>query len=65
MDIIMTGALKKYVKVFIDDILIYSRTLEEHLKHLEDVFARQKEAGLKLKTSKCELLKKENKYLRS
>jgi len=35
------------VIVFIDDIIIFSATFEEHLKKLEAVFSRLQEAGLK------------------
>lgn len=49
--------------VFLDDILVYSSSLEEHLGRLENVFRRLKECGLKLKPSKCEFLKSECQYL--
>ena len=39
--------------VYVDDIVVFSRSLEEHQQHLQDVFDRLKEAGLKLKPSKC------------
>jgi len=51
------------VTVYIDDILIYSRTLEEHLSHLKTVMTRLTHAGLKLKPSKCLLVQKEVNYL--
>ena len=41
-----------------DDLLIYSQTEEEHLKHLELVFEKFREAGIKLKMSKYEFLRK-------
>ena len=41
-----------YVSVYLDDILIFSRTLEDHLKHLMEVFKRLLAAGLKLKYGK-------------
>ena len=41
--------------VYLDDIIIYSKTYEEHLERLEAVFTKLKEAGLKLKSSKCRL----------
>ena len=46
-----------------DDIIIFSRTYEEHIFCLEAVFEKLKAAGLKLSPSKCHLFKKEIKYL--
>ena len=40
--------------IFLDDILIFLITFEEHIRRLEAVFSRLHEHGLKLKTSKCE-----------
>lgn len=53
----------KNCKVYIDDILIYSRTLKEHLEHLEQVFKRLDQANLKIKTRKCEFGKNEVEFL--
>ena len=44
------------VLVYLDDVLIYSRTLEEHRKLLRAVFAKFKEFKLHIKESKCHLL---------
>ena len=52
-----------FVSVYIDDILIYSRTLEEHLSHLRLVLERIKSAGLKLKISKCAFVREEVEFL--
>ena len=41
--------LSYFTTVYLDDIIIFSQTEEEHLKHLEIIFGRLKEAGLKLK----------------
>ena len=49
--------------IFLDDILIFSETFEEHLSRLEAVFSRLKQHGLKLKPSKCEFFKSSVKYL--
>ena len=49
--------------VYIDDILVYSRTLKEHLCHLRRVLERIQSAGLKLKISKCVFIRKEVEYL--
>ncbi len=51
------------MSVYIDDILIYSRTLEEHLSHLRLVLERIQNAGLKLKISKCAFVRQEVEYL--
>lgn len=39
--------------VYIDDILVFSETFADHLKHLEELFIRLREANLKLKSKKC------------
>lgn len=49
--------------IFLDDILIFSDTFEEHLKRLEGVFERLEKHGLKLKGSKCEFFKTHVRYL--
>ena len=48
---------------YLDDIIIFSRSEEEHLIHLEKVFQRLQEAGLKLKLEKCSFFKKHIEYL--
>ena len=44
--------------IFLDDILIFSQTFDEHLKRLEGVFERLSRNNLKLKPSKCEFFQK-------
>ena len=49
--------------VYLDDIIIFSDTKEEHLKRLEAVFQKLSAAGLKLKPSKCFFFREEIEYL--
>ncbi|KAK9145104.1 hypothetical protein Sjap_005007 [Stephania japonica] len=55
--------LDRYVIVFIDDILIYSRTREDHESHLRSVLTTLREHRLYAKFSKCEFWMKEVKFL--
>ena len=52
-----------FVSVYIDDVLVFSRTLKEHLEHLRLVITRLAEANLKLKPIKCRFVCKEVEYL--
>jgi transposase InsO family protein len=63
----INSALRRYLDLFctayLDDILIYSRTREEHVEHLRLVLQALREAGLYAKPSKCEFFVKETKFL--
>ena len=49
--------------IYLDDIIVFSKTPEEHLKRLQGVFDKLAKAGLKLKPSKCEFFKSRINYL--
>ena len=49
--------------VYLDDITVYGRDFDEHLEQLQEVFNRFRQAGLKLKPSKCFLLQSRVPYL--
>jgi hypothetical protein len=53
MNDILRDFLHKFVIVYLNDVFIYSLTLEEHLEHLRLVLERLKEEGLKLRLKKC------------
>ena len=45
----------KFIVCYLDDILVYSKTWEDHLGHIEVVMMRLEEAGFQLNTGKCML----------
>nr|MBF0685815.1 aspartyl protease family protein [Pseudomonas sp.] len=55
--------LNRSVLVFLDDILIYSRTLEEHERHLRVVLQRLQSQKLYAKLSKCQFMRQEVEFL--
>ena len=63
MNRIFRDYLDKFVLIFIDDILIYSKTVEEHENHLHLVLSRLREKDLKAKFSKCAFWKEEVHFL--
>ena len=53
----------KYCIIYLDDIIIFSKTPEGHIERLRKVFGKLDEACLRLKPSKCELFKDRLEYL--
>ena len=49
--------------IYLDDIIVFSKSREEHLERLKGVFQKLREAGLKLKPSKCEFFRDKIAYL--
>ena len=62
---LMTGVLKDlpFAMAYLDDIIIYSSTPEEHLQHIKTVFKKLRHAKLSMKLSKCHFFTKEIQYL--
>ena len=52
MDVVLAG-LDQHALPYIDDILIFSSSWEDHLIHMEGVMGRLKEARLTVKPGKC------------
>ncbi len=50
-------------RCYLDDLLVYSSTFHEHLLHLETVFKRLRETGLKIKLEKCHFMQPELRFL--
>lgn len=60
---VLVGLLHKNLQVYLDDLIIYSKTHEEHLLHLAVVFERFEEHGLRIATDKCIFGSTELEYL--
>ena len=63
MEQVLYDLNNKICAIYLDHILIWSSSLDEHLERLDAVFKRLAEAGLKLKPSKCNFFKEKVGYL--
>ena len=63
MNRILHQFLDQFVVVYLDDILVYSNTLEEHMAHLRAVLQKLRENQLYSKVSKCEFGRQQVEYL--
>lgn len=63
MDRVLSGLQWETCAVYLDDVIVWSSTIQEHTIRLREVFTRLREAHLKLKPSKCHLLKSEVSFL--
>ncbi|GJJ75505.1 hypothetical protein EMPS_07863 [Entomortierella parvispora] len=60
---VLDPVLDKWVVVYLDDLLIYSKTKKEHLQHLRSVLALLRKNGLYAKLSKCSFMQDETEFL--
>ena len=63
MSNVFSGMNFESVLLYLDDVIIYSSTIEEHMTRLSQVFDRLRQHNLKLKPSKCHFLKSSVQYL--
>lgn len=63
MEIILRPIINKFVMVYIDDIIVFSKNIQDHIYHLEQVFTLLLDAGLKIKIQKCKFARSEVEYL--
>jgi hypothetical protein len=54
MNHIFRDQLRKSILIFIDDILVYNKTWQEHMRHLDEVLSIMEAQSLYAKESKCE-----------
>lgn len=63
MDNILEGEIGENCSVYMDDIICFSSSLQEHIESLERIFKRLKEVNFKVQLDKTEFLRKEVAYL--
>ena len=63
MEVVLAGLARKVCVVYLDDILVFGRTLTEHNANLALVLERLRVAGLRLKPRKCRFALEEVEYL--
>ena len=63
MNEVLKEFLDKFVIVYLDDILIFSKTLEEHMMHICKVLEKLREEKLLINMKKCSFVEKELVYL--
>ena len=60
---VLAPYLDRFVVVYLDDIIIYSKSLEEHVEHLRDVFQALRDNQLYVKKEKCSFAQEEVSFL--
>ena len=63
MNEVLRDFIGKFVIVYLDDILVFNQTEEEHLKHLRYVLVRLEQEKLLVNVKKCTFMKPELVYL--
>ena len=63
MNDVLYEFLDQFVVVYLDDIVVYSETLVDHVNHLRKVFSKLREYKLYVKKEKCEFCRQEVKFL--
>lgn len=63
MDEVFRGMSWQTALIYLDDIIVYARTFDDHLLNLEAVFLRLRAANLKLSPGKCKFLRRSVRYL--
>ena len=63
MNSVLRSVIGKICLVYLDDIIVFSKTIDEHIKNLKTIFSLLEKAHLKLKLNKCKFLAQSVPYL--
>ena len=63
MEVVLSGLARGCCHIYLDDVLVFGQTLEEHNSNLLEVFDRLRGAGLRLKPKKCTFAQPSVEYL--
>ena len=63
MELILQGLNWSNCIIYLDDIVVYGTTLEQHLQRVDQVLLRIQDSGMKLKPNKCHLLQESVNFL--
>jgi len=63
METVLRGMQWERAVLYLDDIIIFSETIEDHMQRVEEILIRLKQANLMLKPSKCHFFKKQVEFL--
>ena len=64
MNKILRQYIKKFVQIYLDDVIIYLNNLKDHKKHIKVMFEKIKKVNFKLKLSKYQQFQIELKFVR-
>jgi hypothetical protein len=63
MTTIFRDIIGEYIWVYLDDVVVFSQSVQEHMQHLGEIFKRLQDASFYLKLTKCQLMQKRMKLL--
>jgi len=63
LDIILSGLRWQTCFVYLEDLIVFSRTVGDHIRHLREILLLLEKSGVSLKLSKCHLFQQEVEYL--
>ena len=63
MENILRDLRDEIVIPYLDDLIVFSKSFDDHIQHVRTVLQRLREHGIKLKAKKCDLFKREVRFL--